>query len=99
MMNDSEEIMVFKYGSETVASEMGVNQARLNGYAEQLSRLPGGLIVVTSGAVLTGKTLAPEIKDDQVLAGIGSAEIVGAWGRAFRHYGRLVGQVLATDNE
>lgn len=90
---------VFKFGSETVANEMGIDQDKVNMYAEQLSSLAGGLIVVTSGAVKIGRAEAPHITDDQVLAGLGSAGVVMAWKQAFRQHGRLAGQVLATDAE
>lgn len=89
---------VFKYGSETVANKLGMDQARVNHYADQLYQLEGGLIIVSSGAVKIGRAEAPGITDDQVLAGLGSAGVVLAWKKAFHRYGRLAGQVLATDS-
>jgi glutamate 5-kinase len=98
-MSKLREVAVFKYGSETVANEKGINQRLINKYAKDLSKLEYGLIVVTSGAVLAGRAEAPSIDDDQVLAGLGSADVVMAWKRAFRQCDRLAGQVLATDHE
>lgn len=90
---------IFKYGSETVANERGIDQVRIDSYAMQHCQLSGGLIIVTSGAVMIGRAEAPHIDDDQVLAGIGSAGIVVAWKQAFAKHDRIAGQVLATDDE
>jgi len=92
-------LLVVKYGSKTVADKPGVDQNRLNAYTEQLRNVSAGLIVVTSGAVMAGKAEAPEIEDDQVLAGIGSASIVMGWKKAFGRFGIYASQVLATDHE
>lgn len=93
-------IVVAKYGSETVADEInGIFHNKLDQYTGGLSELDSGLIVATSGAVMAGKAEAPHITDDQQLAGIGSATIVEAWKRAFRRYGVIASQVLATDHE
>lgn len=96
---------VVKYGSETVAGELGAIYPNLELFANELSQLSGGLIVVTSGAVMCGRAEAAShnpanpITDEQVLAGLGSSVIVGAWKDAFYRNNRLAGQVLATDRE
>lgn len=92
-------LVVVKYGSETVADAPGVNQERLGQHAGRLSRLPDGLIVVSSGSVMAGKAEAPEIDDEQVLAGLGSAEIVMGWKKALGEFGIRASQVLVTDHE
>ena len=100
IVNTNRNLIVAKYGSETVADEInGIFHNKLDQYALGLSELDSGLIVVTSGAVMAGKADAPHITDDQALAGIGSSTIVEAWKRAFRRFGITVSQVLATDYE
>jgi glutamate 5-kinase len=91
--------LVAKFGSETVADGHGVIQEVINFQASQLNNLGCALIVVTSGAVLTGKAEAPEIDDEQVLAGLGSPTIGMAWKYGFGLVGRRAGLVLATDHE
>ncbi len=93
------ELLVVKYGSETVADVPGVNQECLDGYAQQLKKLAGGLLVVSSGSVMAGQAEAPHIEDEQILAGLGSANIILGWKQAFRKYGILASQVPVTDHE
>jgi len=90
---------VIKHGSETLTNEIGIDQTRVDWFAQQYSQLAGGLVIVSSGAVRIGKAEAPEIDDDQVLAGLGSAGVVIAWKEAFKKQGRYAGQILATDRE
>lgn len=92
-------LIVVKCGSETVADAPGVNQERLDGYAGQLWELAGRLIVVSSGSVMAGKAEAPEIEDEQILAGLGSANIVMGWKQAFGKFGIRASQVPVTDHE
>jgi len=99
MLTVEKDLIVVKFGSETVTNGHGMDQGRLDNYARQLDKLPNDLIVVSSGAVRAGQALAPDILDDQISAGIGSAEVVAAWARAFRRFNRMVAQVLVTDHE
>jgi glutamate 5-kinase len=93
------ELIVVKYGSSSVTNEHGMDQDRLDLYASQLVEVTNELVVVTSGAVMTGRAEAPHITDEQVLAGIGSAGAVMAWKCAFKKVQRVAGQTLVTDHE
>ncbi len=92
-------IKVVKCGSETVADAPGVNQEKLNGHARRLVRHASGLIIVSSGSVMAGRAEAPEIEDEQILAGLGSANIVMGWKKALGEFGIRASQVPVTDHE
>ncbi len=92
-------LVVVKYGSETVADAPGVNLVRLDAHVQRLVKLPNGLIVVSSGSVMAGKAEAPYIEDEQILAGLGSANIVMGWKKAFAKFSILASQVAVTDYE
>lgn len=92
----------FKFGSTSVADHNGLREDYLDKAARQLAiehrrgRLGG---IVTSGAVLLGRSIDPSEKDDQVAASMGSAGVVVGWGKALGKYGIMVGQVLTTHQE
>ncbi len=94
---------VFKLGSEVVTNNQGVDVERIISHAgriitfcdaENLAEL-----IVSSGSVRAGRAEAPHIKDDQVLAGLGSAGVVMAWKSAAALFDRLASQATATDYE
>lgn len=101
------ELVVVKFGSESLVNGGGVDQERINNHAVRLAALHKSrdLVVVTSGAVAKAKrrTLA-EGKDWQDygrrnLAMMGSAGITVAWEEAFERVGIAAGQVLMTHLE
>lgn len=101
------ELIVLKYGSDSVTNGRGMDQQRVDGYAEQAAELHArhGLIIVTSGAVAVGAWRwqqagrDPEVADKQVLAAHGSAGANIAWEQALDKVGILAGQGLATHLE
>jgi len=103
----TEALFVAKYGTTSVTNGEGMDQRRLDAYAENLANVTSeyGLIIVSSGAMLTGKYFLEQLKGrhatatDETLATIGSSHVVTAWQSAFRPHGRLVGQILVTHHE
>jgi glutamate 5-kinase len=101
------ELVVVKFGSDLVADEHGPNTHAIEGYtrglAKQLKR--HDLIVVTSGAVATGRARLAEFERDPgefslpVLAELGSSGIMHAWQEGFGKQGVLAGSVLVTHHE
>lgn len=104
MKND---ITVVKFGSEIVCSKGGVNQATINQYVDGLMQTYDyrGLVVVTSGAVKTGKELIQKkgLRADScstaTLAQIGCASVMRAWERAFERHNVMAGGLLATHSD
>lgn len=100
-------ITVVKFGSELVAAEEGISEEKIGEYAEGLvgSYIDDGLVVVTSGAVLAGRSRVLERGDDPArfndvtLAQLGSASIMSAWERAFAENDVLAGGLLTTHHE
>jgi glutamate 5-kinase len=101
--------LVAKFGSSSVADHDrgNIRQYRVDGYAEQLTRLNKkyNVVVVTSGAVAVGhrrlETLYShaDVAAEPVLASLGSAAINEAWYRAFRRQGQAAGQALVTHRD
>lgn len=100
-------IAVVKFGSELVAAEEGISQEKISEYATGLAQnhLEDGLIVVTSGAVLAGRSRVLESGrdigkfNDVTLAQLGSASITSAWEQAFGNNDVLAGGLLTTHHE
>lgn len=103
----SENITVVKFGSELVANGVGVEQSRINDYASGLVETYGadGLIVVTSGAVASGKARVQQAGErledysDVTLAQLGCASVMRAWEAAFERAGVMAGGLLTTHHE
>lgn len=103
----SKTIVVVKFGSELVTDDNGVDQKSIDGYAAGLVKVykPSSLIVVTSGAVKTGRARASQLGVAQAeisevtLSQIGAAQIVSAWEQAFAKVQTLAGGLLVTHNE
>lgn len=102
----SRETIVVKYGSDSVADEHSIDYLRIAGYSDQLAELHDqyGIVVVSSGAVAVGKTVAGEIgsgevPDQQTLAMMGSADAYFAWKFNFSRHNIRTGQLLVTHHE
>ncbi|MDL2362764.1 MAG: hypothetical protein QFB86_00060 [Patescibacteria group bacterium] len=100
------EIVVIKLGSSCLVNDEGLDQAKINGYAEQITSLDQfSPIVVSSGAVAAGRRIAEQSGlvmqklPSQALAMLGSAGISEAWRIAFAHQDILSGQLLVTHRE
>jgi glutamate 5-kinase len=99
------ETLVAKYGSSCLVNEHGLDQVRIDDYAERLSDLHQyRLVVVSSGAVAVGRQLwhthhRSADASSQVLATLGSAGIAEAWRTAFAKQNILTGQILVTHRE
>lgn len=96
-----------KFGSELVTNASGVDHEALQSHAQELigSYAPGGLIVVTSGAVAAGRLRVEGWGEDvsdyhlKTLAQLGSASILKAWEDAFDNIGIKAGGLLTTHHE
>lgn len=101
------ELMVVKYGSSSVANQLGMDFERLDTYAHNLCQVSEqfDLIVVSSGAVAVGKAMwhKTDKRDlalsDRSAAMMGSAKVVTAWQEALEVHGLIGGQLLVTDKE
>lgn len=101
-------LKVFKFGSEVVCNELGLDQELLNRHAAGLVETYGsdGLVAVTSGAVMAGKAIVGgmtelQVQDfeDPTLAQIGNVAVMAGWQQAFRLQGVLAGEILTTHQE
>lgn len=105
IMNGIETIA--KFGSELVTGGDGVDTGAIQSHAEELVNQYGadGLIVVTSGAVASGRLRVEQWGDDVesydlvTLAQLGSASIMKAWENAFDAIGVKAGGLLTTHHE
>ena len=92
---------VFKFGSDVVTNEQGIDQVRVDSHAARILQYTEdhniSELIVSSGSVKTGRAEAPEIDDDQVLAGLGAAAVFMAWKQASKPLGRRASMVTATD--
>lgn len=101
------ELVVVKFGSESLVNGGGINKRRIDEHAERLAAVheTHDLVVVSSGAVAQAKrrTLAAgrawQDYDRRSLAMMGSAGITVAWEQAFERVGIAAGQVLMTHLE
>lgn len=99
------ELVVAKYGGNTLVGSSGIDEDRIASYVEKLARLKEkyDLIVVTSGAVAVGEALGRELEKESdslvVNAMRGSADIVHVWQKHFRTHRIMAGQLLATHAE
>ena len=95
-------IVVIKIGSKVIVSELGkIRLEVLRSLAKQISeihQLGGAPLVVTSGAIACGNSLAgaKTIVDQQVAASIGQRKLMSHWGQAFDDYGMEISQILCT---
>lgn len=96
-----------KFGSELVTNADGVDHGAIQSHAQELidEYAPGGLVVVTSGAVAAGRLRVEGWGDDvskyelKTLAQLGSASIMKAWEDAFDNLGIKAGGLLTTHHE
>lgn len=95
-------IVVIKIGSKVIVSELGkIRLEVLRSLAKQISEIHqsgGAPLVVTSGAIACGNSLAgaKTIVDKQVAASIGQRKLMSHWGQAFDDHGLEVSQILCT---
>jgi glutamate 5-kinase len=82
-------LKVVKFGSETLQNDGVFDFGRVDAYAAALQQeAANGLIVVTSGAIAVGKSLARGTEyTDQQYAALGMTTVFGTWERAFREVG------------
>ena len=98
------ELVVVKFGSESVTDHTGIAHDRIAHYASQLSQTAFDLIVVSSGAVKTGEAIwrrqhSKKHATNESYATLGNARVTAAWQDAFERHGRLAGGMLATHQE
>jgi len=102
------EIVVIKIGSNAITGPDGLDEARINSIARDVSRIgqigsPGfHAVVVSSGAVAAGKARLGltgrihDIKLKQAAAAVGQSTLMRTYERAFEPLGKKVAQVLLT---
>ncbi len=101
------DITVVKFGSEIVCGKEGIDQSLIDSYVDGLIQTydTQGLVVVTSGAVRTGKALLTErgveleAFTEPTLAQIGNTAVMHAWYSAFEKHGVIAGGLLVTHHE
>lgn len=101
------EFVVVKFGSELVATNDGVDQVRIDEYAAGLNEqyADDSLVVVTSGAVKTGRRRWENMGNSSAelplvtAAQLGSSAIIAAWEVGFSRAGRIAGGLLVTHHE
>ncbi len=106
-MNAERELIVVKFGSESLVNRQGIDQSRINSHAERLAHLyeEHDVLVVTSGAVAWAKKRLEkqdkswQTQSRRTLAMMGSAGIACAWETAFAVLNINAGQVLASHYE
>ena len=101
--------IVIKIGSSTLTNRQGkLDKANLHRIAGELARLKKAgkrLIVVSSGAIVTGagilkfKGKPSSIPEKQAAAAVGQSALMNEYSKAFRKHGVTVAQVLLTKNE
>lgn len=105
-MRDLNSITI-KTGTSSVTNEYGIDEARVEGYTDQLAQLypKYNLLVVSSGSIALGETvwkeLMPSVEcpDEQPLAMLGSAGIFRVWQRGFEEHRIPAGQLLVSHRE
>jgi glutamate 5-kinase len=101
------ETAVVKFGTGLVTTEAGINQDAINDYAAGLVQQYEGqrLVVVTSGAIATGKALVARMGRDLAdyqrvtLAQIGASRMMNAWEQAFEEVDVIAGGLFVTHHE
>lgn len=100
-------IEVVKYGSDLVTNRNGVDRSRIESHVSRIADRQQ-LIVVTSGAVATGRALynqmtgdvlAETIENQKYLAGLGCTAVFHAFEDAFRSERRLVASYPITHHD
>lgn len=98
---------VVKFGSDLVSNVNGVDRSRIEYHANRLAE-KRKLIVVTSGAVATGRAifrmnggqeLEETLENQKYLAGLGCTAVFHAFEEAFRSHGRLVASYPITHQD
>ncbi|MBP7837617.1 hypothetical protein KA021_02875 [Candidatus Saccharibacteria bacterium] len=105
MMNN---VTVVKFGSDLVTDQDGIDIDRIKNHISKLYKIEK-LVIVTSGAVVTGKALFRSSGQDIVtktsdndlkfFAGLGCTEVFHAFEKAFRECGRLAASYPITHND
>lgn len=101
------EIIVEKFGTETVANQKGADYARIDCYAHDIAGAMDryDFVVVSSGATAIGKSICNTRHVDkplpslQLQATMGSANLNKIWEDCFASYGVTATQILATPHE
>ena len=108
MVEVERDALVIKYGSDSVANDAGMDAVRVGRYAEAISDLSEqyNVVVVTSGAVATGRAIwlanrgeDEPIPDGQSLATLGADDCFSVWKNAFLKQGKLAGSIQVTHHE
>jgi len=98
-----DQILVAKYGSSSISSSNGIDNAKICKYASKLQDLKSDyrIVIVSSGSVSSGRAFMDDdgSNDDSIYAMAGSAALVVAWQKAFEKYGTKAGQILVTHND
>lgn len=94
-----------KVGSNVLTRPDGrLDVLRVASLADQIAQLRGcgyEILLISSGAVASGRQELPQLKDDgvearQMLAAVGQAKLIEHYYDIFKEYGITVGQILTT---
>lgn len=95
--------VVVKIGSSLLVDGSGeLRQAWMQTLAGQLARLPGDVVVVSSGAIAVGRAALNlhdrprTLAEAQAAAAVGQITLAGAWSRAWSEHDRSAAQILLT---
>jgi glutamate 5-kinase len=100
--------VVVKIGSGVLSTALGLRRERIEALArdlDEVSRRPRELIVVTSGAVASGRgrlrlqDRPMSVRMKQAVAAVGQIDLMASYERAFAAHGRDVGQILLTRDD
>lgn len=100
--------MVAKIGSKTITGGgESLDLIFVDNIARQVSELHRGgvdVVIVSSGAVVSGKSSIPNFDKTDILhlrkaAAVGQPKLMTAWTSAFEKYGIKTGQVIVTEND
>jgi len=100
--------IVVKVGSSLVTDDQSLSEAKIDGLAEEISRLQKEgreMVITSSGAIVAGmgrlglNRRPQNIPEKQAAAAVGQGYLMAAWEQAFRRHGLQVAQVLLTGGD
>ena len=98
--------IVIKIGSSTLTNKQGkLDLVNLNRIAKEIAELKKKVVIVTSGAIVTGaerlglKEKPKKLQEKQAAAAVGQTILMRQYEKAFEKFGITVAQILLTKDE